>query len=112
MHGQGKLLMGNTLFEDVPWAGRAFDYLGVEVNWLQGGNFVPDDDARLSYRRTLAGQRPYGLLMNTDFRALAAAAGRQGRSSATSRSPCSTASIPASSAPTPPTRPTGKIRRR
>ena len=80
VHGRGKLLMGNTLFEDVPWAGRAFDYLGVEVNWLRQApgeavRFVPDDDAKLSYRRTLAGQRPYGLLMNTDFAAFAAAAG-------------------------------------
>ena len=79
VHRRGKLLMGNTLFEDVPWAGRAFDVLGTEVNWLpRDGNdfrFVPDDDSRMSYRRALAGQRPYGLLMNTDFAALAAAAG-------------------------------------
>jgi hypothetical protein len=78
VRGRRKLLMGNTVFEDVAWTGPDFDYLGVEVNWLQGGAFAPDDDARLLYRRTMAGQRPYGLLMNTDFAALAASEGGRG----------------------------------
>ena len=78
VHGRGKLMMGNTLFEDVPWAGHVFDYLGTEINWLPGGRFQPDDDARMSYRRAMSGARPYGLLMNTNFTGLAAAEGGRG----------------------------------
>jgi hypothetical protein len=34
---------------------------------LRDGKFAPESDAVLSYRRTLANQRPYGLLLNADF---------------------------------------------
>ena len=67
----GRWLMGNTLLEGLPWAADQFDYLGVETNWIRGGRLVPDSDATMSYRRTLAGQRPFGILFNTDFQAVA-----------------------------------------
>jgi hypothetical protein len=76
VHGRmARLLMGNTVPEGLPWGADVFDYLGVETNWLPGGKFVPDDDAIMSYRRTLTGKRPFGLLQNADFVAL----GKEGR---------------------------------
>jgi hypothetical protein len=41
--------------------------MGPETNWMRNGVFTPEPDDRLLYRRALAGRRPYGLLMNTDF---------------------------------------------
>jgi hypothetical protein len=77
VHGKlGKLLMGNTVPEGLPWGADVFDYLGIESNWVQPeAGFVPEDDAIMSYRRTLSGQRPFGMLQNTDFQAM----GRDGR---------------------------------
>jgi hypothetical protein len=71
LHAKGKLLMGNTMLEDLPWGADIFDFMGVEIDWLSDGQLVPEDDQRLNYRRTLSGQRPYGFLMNTDFKAIA-----------------------------------------
>jgi hypothetical protein len=71
----GKLLMGNTVPDGLPWGADVFDYLGTEANWMVEDRFVPDDDATMSYRRTLSHQRPFGLLQNSDFVAL----GREGR---------------------------------
>ena len=76
VHGKlGKLLMGNTVPEGLPWGADVFDYLGIESNWIRENGFVPEDDAIMSYRRTLSRQRPFGMLQNTDF----AAMGRDGR---------------------------------
>jgi hypothetical protein len=65
-----KWMMGNWILRDLPWGADLFDVLGTETNWLQDGELVPESDATLSYRRTLAYQRPYGLLMNTNFLSL------------------------------------------
>ncbi len=71
VHGRmARLLMGNTVPEGLPWGADVFDYLGVESNWLREGKFVPDDDATMSYRRTLSQKRPFGLLQNSDFQAM------------------------------------------
>jgi len=59
--------MANFILVDLPWGADLFDVMGRESNWLPGGVFQPEDDAGLNYYRTLAYQRPYGLLMNTDF---------------------------------------------
>ena len=65
--GLGKWTMANGILADLPWGADLFDFMGQEVDWLRTGSFVPDSDARMNYRRTLSYQRPYGLLMNTDF---------------------------------------------
>jgi hypothetical protein len=70
VHDEGRLLMGNTMLEDLPFAADVFDYMGVETNWISGDSFVPDSDAHLNYRRSLSGQAPYGFLMNTNFDAM------------------------------------------
>ena len=43
------------------------DVLGTEVNWLRHGEYLPDSDAVMSFRRALCRQKPYCLLMNTDY---------------------------------------------
>lgn len=65
---RGKLLMGNS----TPWNLYAFmpllDVAGTETNWLgSDGSFQPENDAFMSWRRALSGQKPYLLLMNLDF---------------------------------------------
>lgn len=63
----GKRTMANGVLLDMPWGADLFDFMGRETDWFYTGSFVPQSDASLSYYRTLAYQRPYGLLMNTDF---------------------------------------------
>ncbi|MGE3547032.1 MAG: hypothetical protein AB7L28_24105, partial [Kofleriaceae bacterium] len=63
----GKLMMANMVARELPFGADIFDYLGTEISWTTSGSFVPDTDAELSYSRTLAGTRPYGLLLNGDF---------------------------------------------
>jgi hypothetical protein len=43
------------------------DVLGTEVNWLQQGEYAPDADAVMLFRRALCRQKPYCLLLNTDY---------------------------------------------
>ncbi len=63
----GKWTMANAILTLKPWGADLFDCMGEEVDWLRDGHLVPDPDAIMNYRRTLSGQRPYGLLLNTDF---------------------------------------------
>jgi hypothetical protein len=63
----GRWLIANGMLLDLPWGADLFDFMGRETDWLRSGSFVPQSDARLSYYRTLSFQRPYGLLMNTQF---------------------------------------------
>jgi hypothetical protein len=63
----GKRTMANGVLLNLPWGADLFDFMGTETDWLRTGSFVPESDASLNYYRTLAYQRPYGLLMNTDF---------------------------------------------
>ena len=63
----GKLTMANGGLMDMPWGADLFDFMGRETNWLRDSVFRPDSDQRLMYQRALSNQKPYGLLMNTDF---------------------------------------------
>lgn len=68
VHGSlGKWTMANGILLNAPWGADLFDFMGQETDWLSTGTFVPAADATMNYRRTLSGQRPYGLLMNTNF---------------------------------------------
>ncbi len=66
----GRFTMANGMLWDVPWGANLFDFKGTEIDWLREGKLVFEPDSRLLYRRTLAYQRPYGFLMNTDFNQL------------------------------------------
>lgn len=46
-----------------PW----LDVMGTETDWLSGNRYRPVPDSQLCYWRTLAGRKPYLLLMNTDY---------------------------------------------
>jgi hypothetical protein len=68
LHARKKLLMANTVL----WRFSAFtpvlDVMGTETNMFgDNGEFEPDTDAIMNYRRTMAYHKPYLLLMNTDF---------------------------------------------
>lgn len=68
----GKNLIANgVLAGKVMWGYNLFDFMGQEIKWVKEGSngyeLVPESDEYLSYRRSLAYQRPYGFLMNVDF---------------------------------------------
>ena len=67
MHARGKLLFANAVLWQFSFPAPLLDVLGTEVNWLPRGEFVPDSDAVMNFRRALCRQKPYCLLMNTDF---------------------------------------------
>lgn len=46
-----------------PW----LDVLGTETDWMMDGQYRPVAESQLCLWRTLAGQKPYLLLMNTDY---------------------------------------------
>ena len=91
MHARGKLLFANAVLWQFSFPAPLLDVLGTEVNWLRQGAYQPDSDAVMNFRRALCRQKPYCLLMNTDY-----AASRRRWWSAISSAASSTASGPAS----------------
>ncbi len=67
VHGMGKLMFANSVpfrFGFLcPWV----DVMGTETDWMPGGHYQPVADAQMCQWRTLSGQKPYLLLMNTDY---------------------------------------------
>jgi hypothetical protein len=67
MHARGKLLFANAVLWQFAFPASQLDVLGTEVNWLRHGEYQPDSDAVMNFRRALCRQKPYCLLMNTDY---------------------------------------------
>ena len=67
MHARGKLLFANAVLWQFAFPAPQLDVLGTEVNWLHEGAYQPDSDAVMNFRRALCRQKPYCLLMNTDY---------------------------------------------
>jgi len=67
MHERGKLTFANAVLWQFAFPAPALDVLGTEVNWLHLGDYLPDSDAVMNFRRALCRQKPYCLLMNTDY---------------------------------------------
>ena len=67
MHARGKLLFANAVLWQFSFPAPQLDVLGTEVNWLRHGEYQPDSDAVMNFRRALCRQKPYCLLMNTDY---------------------------------------------
>jgi hypothetical protein len=67
MHARGKLMFANAVLSQFAFPAPQLDVLGTEVNWLHQGEYLPDSDAVMNFRRALCRQKPYCLLMNTDF---------------------------------------------
>ena len=70
MHGRGKLMFANAVPLRFPFAAHFLDVMGVEVNWMRGPEFTPAPDSRMSYWRVMCHQKPYCLLMNTNYERL------------------------------------------
>ncbi len=62
-----KLLFANAVLWNFSFPAPLLDVLGTEVNWLHQGNYLPDSDAVMNFRRALCYQKPYCLLLNTDY---------------------------------------------
>ena len=67
MHARGKLLFANAVLWQFAFPAPLLDVLGTEVNWQRDGKYTPDSDAVMNFRRALCRQKPYCLLMNTDY---------------------------------------------
>jgi hypothetical protein len=67
MHARGKLLFANAVLWQFAFPAPLLDVLGTEVNWLRHDEYQPDSDAVMNFRRSLCRQKPYCLLMNTDY---------------------------------------------
>ena len=67
MHARGKLMFANAVLWQFAFPAPLLDVLGTEVNWLHQGEYLPDTDAVMNFRRALCRQKPYCLLMNTDY---------------------------------------------
>ena len=71
LHRRGKLMFGNALASRFAYFFTPyFDVLGTEHHWISrpDGSWKPESEARSNYRRALACQRPYLMLLNTDFK--------------------------------------------
>ncbi len=66
-HKRHKLMFANAVLWNFSFPAPLFDVLGTEVNWLHRGEYLPDSDAVMNFRRALCYQKPYCLLMNTDY---------------------------------------------
>jgi hypothetical protein len=67
MHSRGKLLFANAVLWQFAFPAPLLDVLGTEVNWQPRGEYQPDSDAIMNFRRAMCRQKPYCLLMNTDY---------------------------------------------
>ena len=53
----------------LPFSRPLLDIMGIEVDWLNpsDGEWQPDSDETFNFRRTMSNQKPYLLLMNSDY---------------------------------------------
>ena len=71
VHRLGRLMFANGVPYRFGFLCPWLDVLGTETDWLPGGTYRPASHAQMAYWRTLSGAKPYLLLMNTDYDALA-----------------------------------------
>jgi hypothetical protein len=69
VHRLGKLMFANGVPYRFTFLCPWLDVMGTETDWLRNGQYQPASDAQMSLWRTMSGQKPYLLLMNTDFNA-------------------------------------------
>jgi hypothetical protein len=67
VHRLGKLTFANSVPHRFTFLCPWLDILGTETDWVRQGRYHPPPDAQLCLWRTLSGQKPYLLLMNTDY---------------------------------------------
>ena len=67
MWSQGKMMFANSTPHRFPWGAAYLDVMGTETNWARDGEYTPNPDAVMNYRRAICYQRPYLLLLNTVY---------------------------------------------
>ncbi len=69
VHRAGKLTFANGVPYRFAFLCPWLDVMGAETDWLDHGHgkYRPAPDREMALRRTMAGQKPYLLLMNTDY---------------------------------------------
>jgi len=67
VHARGRMTFANGTPWDIPWGAAWLDVMGTETNWAPERRYAPDSDTLMHYRRALCYQRPYLLLLNTDY---------------------------------------------
>jgi len=67
VHAMGKLMFANGVPYRFAWLCPWLDVMGTETDWLSQGKYRPASDAQMCLWRTMAGPKPYLLLMNTDY---------------------------------------------
>jgi len=71
VRGMGKLMFGNAVPHRFAFLAPCFDIMGTETGWLVNGKWRPPDDGWFNFKRAMSYQKPYLLLMNTDYDQLA-----------------------------------------
>ena len=69
VHRMGKLTFANGVPYRFTFLCPWLDVMGTETDWLYEGKYRPASDREMSLWRTMAGRKPYLLLMNTDYNA-------------------------------------------
>ncbi len=67
VHRMGQLMFANGVPYRFPYLAPWLDVLGTETDWLSAGKYRPPPKATLDLWRTVAGAKPYLLLMNSDY---------------------------------------------
>lgn len=67
VHKMGKLMFANGVPYRFTFLCPWLDVLGTETDWLRQGKYSPASDRQMSLWRTMSGQKPYVILMNTDY---------------------------------------------
>jgi hypothetical protein len=67
VHRRGKLMFANGVPYRFTFLCPWLDVMGTETDWLRDGKFKPVSDSTLCLWRTMSGQKPYLILMNTDY---------------------------------------------
>ena len=67
MHNRGKYTMANDPNSAGLFFYHLFDIAGNEVSYTQGGQYAPESDQTMNYRRSLMYQKPYALISYDDL---------------------------------------------
>jgi hypothetical protein len=67
LHRLGRLVFANSVPYRFGFLCPWLDVMGTETDWQSGGEYRPVSTAQLDQWRTLAGAKPYVLLMNTHY---------------------------------------------
>ncbi len=67
LHRRDLLTFANAVLWNFSLPAPWLDVMGTEVNWMREGSYAPDPDVVMNFRRALCRQKPYCLLLNTDY---------------------------------------------